>query len=79
VTNLSSTPVGPPPTTTCKVREVTKSENSIIKLYQPCVIVDQPLRNVVQGTRPSLNLEGMSEGNVKVELNCSQSINSLCN
>ena len=61
VTNLSSTPVGPPPTTTCSAREVMKSENMMIKLYQPCVIVDQPLRNVVQGTRQSLRLKRKSE------------------
>ena len=57
VTNLSSTPVGPPPTTTCSARAVTKSEDVIVKLHQPCVIVDQPLQNVVQGTQQSPRLK----------------------
>lgn len=68
VTNLSSTPVGPPPTTTCRSRVVMKSENMMVKLCQPCVIVDQPLHPVVQGRRPSLHLERMLGNFVKIEL-----------
>lgn len=66
-TNLSSTPVGPPPTTTCSAREVMKSENMMIKLYEPCVIVDRPLQNVVQGTRRSLRLKRNVRKKVQIE------------
>lgn len=68
VTNLSSTPVGPPPTTTCRLRVVTKSEYMMVKLYQPCVTVDQPLHPVVQERQPSLHLERMLGNFVKIEL-----------
>ena len=57
VTNLSSTPVGPPPTTTCGATVVMKSEDVMTKLYQPYATVDQPLRNVVQGKRQSPHLK----------------------
>ena len=69
VTNLSSTPVGPPPTTTCSARGVMKNENMMVKVYQPCVIIDQPLRDVVQGTQQSPRLEGnVRKKDVEIEL-----------
>lgn len=46
-----------------------KSNDVMIKLHQPCVIVDQPLRNAVQGTQQSLRLKrNIREKDVQIEL-----------